>query len=219
MPARKNSNNAQKKKRVIRKKVTKNTAATPAPAPEPEPAPVVQETQTVAEVEPVTTVTESSVETVSPAEKLEHEFTSILTRLHDLRSLQQSLVSDVKRLQKNVTRFLKDASKKRRSKVSDPNKPKRAPSGFAKPALISSQLCSFLGVKDGTEMARTEVTKYLTEYIKTHQLQDKNNRRKIIPNKELQKLLNVNSSDDVTYFNLQKYMKVHFPKTQTSSTA
>ena len=61
-------------------------------------------------------------------------------------------------------------------------------------------------------MARTEVTKYLTKYIKEHKLQDESNRRKILPDNSLQKLLNVSSSDEVTYFNLQKYMKVHFPK-------
>ena len=64
----------------------------------------------------------------------------------------------------------------------------------------------------GTEMARTEVTKYLTTYIKEHSLQDAVNRRKIIPDKRLGKLLNIGKDDEVTYFNLQKYMKVHFPK-------
>ena len=90
--------------------------------------------------------------------------------------------------------------------------PKRAPSGFAKPALISKELCSFLGQPEGTEMARTEVTKHLTSYIKEHNLQDSVNKRKIVPDAKLKKLLNLSPSDEVTYFNLQKYMKVHFPK-------
>ena len=66
-------------------------------------------------------------------------------------------------------------------------------------------------------MARTEVTKYLTKYIKEHNLQDEANRRKILPDNSLQKLLNVGTDDEVTYFNLQKYMKVHFPKKITLS--
>ena len=61
-------------------------------------------------------------------------------------------------------------------------------------------------------MARTEVTKYLTQYIKEHKLQDDANRRKILPNKQLQQLLNVGKGDEVTYFNLQKYMNKHFVK-------
>ena len=43
---------------------------------------------------------------------------------------------------------------------------KKEPSGFAKPTLISNELCDFLSKPNGTEMARTEVTKYLTQYIK-----------------------------------------------------
>ena len=113
---------------------------------------------------------------------------------------------------------MKENSKKNKKRKNlDPNRPKRAPSGFAKPALISSELCSFLGKPEGTEMARTEVTKYLTQYIKENKLQDEANRRKILPDKQLQQLLNVGKGDEVTYFNLQKYMKVHFPKSAVSS--
>jgi len=112
---------------------------------------------------------------------------------------------------------MKDSSKRnRRNKNADPNRPKRQPSGFAKPALISNALCNFLGKPEGTEMARTEVTKYLTQYIKNHELQDQENRRKIVPDAALKKLLNVKDSDEVTYFNLQKYMKVHFPKSASA---
>ena len=67
-------------------------------------------------------------------------------------------------------------------------------------------------------MARTEVTKYLTQYIKNNSLQDQENRRKIVPDAKLKTLLNVKDSDEVTYFNLQKYMKVHFPKSASAST-
>ena len=68
-------------------------------------------------------------------------------------------------------------------------------------------------------MARTEVTKYLTTYIKQHDLQDSANRRKILPDDSLKKLLNVGKEDEVTYFNLQKYMKVHFPKKNVNLSA
>ena len=120
--------------------------------------------------------------------------------------------TELRTLQKNIQRYMKDSSKRnRRNKTADPNKPKRAPSGFAKPALISNALCNFLGKPEGTEMARTEVTKHLTSYIKEHNLQDSENKRKIVPDAALKKLLNVKASDELTYFNLQKYMKVHFP--------
>jgi len=117
-------------------------------------------------------------------------------------------------------KYLKEVSKKSRRRRAPPAEgdKKRAPSGFAKPALISNDLCSFLGKPQGTEMARTEVTKFLTSYIKEHDLQDPENRRRIRPDKALQKLLNTTTKDEVTYFNLQKYMKVHFPASKASAT-
>lgn len=89
---------------------------------------------------------------------------------------------------------------------------KRKPSGFAKPTVISDELCVFLGKPNGTEMARTEVTKYITQYIKENNLQSVENKIKIIPDKKLSKLFNFNKDEEVTFFNLQKYMQVHFNK-------
>jgi chromatin remodeling complex protein RSC6 len=168
-------------------------------------------------VESAPSTVESATDT-SSIESIELEFLSLATRLQELKTLQSSVVSDLKKLHKTVHRHMKDNSKKHKKRKNlDPNRPKREPSGFAKPALISVELCSFLGKPEGTEMARTEVTKYLTQYIKEHKLQDEANRRKILPDKQLQQLLNVGKGDEVTYFNLQKYMKVHFPKSAVSS--
>ena len=84
------------------------------------------------------------------------------------------------------------------------------PIGLNKPVLISNGLSTFLGKPDGTKMSRADVLRDLSQYIKTHDLQDATNRQKIIPDQKFQTLLNVTPSDEVTYFNLQKYMKVHF---------
>jgi chromatin remodeling complex protein RSC6 len=161
-----------------------------------------------------------AVETVpNTVTELEQQFAAINARLSELRVLETSLVQDVRKLQKNAMKYLKEVSKKsrrRRAPAAEGDK-KRAPSGFAKPALISNDLCSFLGKPQGTEMARTEVTKFLTTYIKEQDLQDPENRRRIRPDKKLQKLLNTTTDDEVTYFNLQRYMKVHFPPSKASA--
>lgn len=86
------------------------------------------------------------------------------------------------------------------------------PSGFAKPTKISDELCDFLNVPKGTEMARTEVTRKLNAYIKENGLFDQANKRKILPNAALKKLLGSEDGDDVSYFNVQRYMKRHFIK-------
>jgi chromatin remodeling complex protein RSC6 len=230
-----NKSSVTKQKKPSVKKLTKSTATSVVTESAPvvtesahvvtESAPVVTESApVVTESAPVVTesapVVTESTDTTLGLDSIETEFLSLANRLQDLRTLQNTLVADFKKLHKNVQRHMKDAGKKnKRKKVTQLNGQKRAPSGFAKATEISTELCSFLGKPQGTEMARTEVTKYLTQYIKQHELQDKSNRRKILPDAPLQKLLNVKKDDEVTYFNLQKYMKVHFPKSIASIAA
>jgi len=93
-----------------------------------------------------------------------------------------------------------------------PPQPSREPSGFVKPTLISDELAMFLGKPVGTEMARTEVSKMINAYLNTNGLQDSQNGKKINPDEKLRKLLRLTNEDELTYFNLQKYMKPHFIK-------
>jgi len=202
------SKSSASKSTASKAKKTK-AAAAPAPAPvqEAAPAPTPAPTQT------------STSGQITEWSDIESQFSNIAARLKEFREFQTSLTSDVRLLQKNVQRFLKETARKnkRRSKPAEGKAP-RAPSGFAKPALISTALCTFLNKPKGTEMARTEVTKFLTTYIKEHNLQDPDNKRRILPDKKLGKLLNA-GSNEVTYFNLQKYMKVHFPKPAASASS
>jgi chromatin remodeling complex protein RSC6 len=124
------------------------------------------------------------------------------------------LKSDVKALQKQVAKDMKAAQKssgKRKSKTDENKKPK-APSGFVKPTLITDELAKFLGKPSGTEMARTEVTREINSYIRANKLQDSNNGRKILADDALSTLLRLSPKDELTYFNLQKYMSCHFAK-------
>ena len=101
---------------------------------------------------------------------------------------------------------------KPKSKTKDSNASKRASTGFSKPVPISKALCTFLGKPEGTEMARSEVTKFIITYITNNNLQYPADRRRIIPDEKLRKLLNPGNGETVTYFNLQTYLKVHYPK-------
>ena len=207
MPAKSKSTSARKARSTSAKKNTKSTK-TAAPAPVPEPV-------VVAAPEPVPEpVVEAST---APAElSLEDQFKDILTRLQQFRALSQTLMADVKKLQKNVNRQVRESTRKNK-KRKNADGSKRPPSGFAKPTLISDSLCQFLGVESGTMMARTEVTKHLTKYIKAHELQDEANKRIINCDSALAGLLNVKPSDEVTYFNLQRYMKPHFPQSASNA--
>jgi len=96
--------------------------------------------------------------------------------------------------------------------VPPPPPPEPVYSGFVKPSLISDELAIFLGKPVGTEMARTEVSKEINTYIIENRLQDVQNGRKINPDEKFRKLLRINEGDELTYFNLQRYMKHHFIK-------
>ena len=211
MPA-KNTKNSKAKKTSGKKSTASTTAPveTASAAPVVEPTPVVE---TAPVVDSTSTATDaSSTGEVTLLQQIEADFASLNERLVQFRTMYTSLTTDLRKLHKNMTKHVRENSRKNKRRKTTKDGPKRAPSGFAKPALISNELCNFLGKPSGTEMARTEVTKHLTSYIKEHNLQDQANKRRIVPNAALKKLLNLSADDEVTYFNLQKYMKVHFPK-------
>jgi upstream activation factor subunit UAF30 len=133
-----------------------------------------------------------------------------LAKLQQLGTLISSLKTEYKTLEKKWVRELKTAQKlntKRKRKAGN-----RAPSGFVKPTKISDELAKFLEKPSGSEMARTEVTRDINKYIRTNNLQDKDNGRKINPDTKLAALLKLKKTDELTYFNLQRYMSPHFAK-------
>ena len=138
-------------------------------------------------------------------------------KLQQLAGLFSSVKSDFKTLEKIVARELKNAQKSssRRKKTTG----NRQPSGFVKPTRISDELAQFLGKTIGTEMARTDVSKEINAYIRSNGLQDKENGRKINADTKLSKLLKLNKEDELTYFNLQRYMKHHFIKAEMTAAA
>ena len=151
---------------------------------------------------------------VDTAPTVAEQFTALLAQLSVLRSQVTSITSQVRTLSKNHEREVKAASKSARKKRKSGN---RQPSGFVKPAVISDELATFLGKSSGTEMARTEVTREINSYIRANKLQDPKNGRRILADTKLRKLLKLKKSDELTYFNLQRYMSPHFPKSGSAS--
>jgi len=141
---------------------------------------------------------------------LSDAFVQVLGQLTSLRSQLTNITGQVRALQKRADRELRAAHKlnKKRSSKSGT----RAPSGFVKPTKISKELALFLNKPHGTEMARTQVTREINTYIRAHKLQDPKNGRRILADTALRKLLKLNKDDELTYFNLQRYMSPHFAK-------
>jgi chromatin remodeling complex protein RSC6 len=196
---------------------TKTTAKPTKTAPKPTPvadAPVTD--APVADAPPpVSPVTDAPVTTETPVVSdtpyLE-EFSAVVTELDTALTLVRNLKSRVQKLEKQVHRehklLLKKANGKRARKPRDPNAPK---SGFAKEGPVSAEMGKFLGLKKDGLISRTDVTKKIHEYCKAKDLQDPADKRHIKPDASLRKLLKMNKDDDLTFFNLQKFMKIHFP--------
>ena len=159
----------------------------------------------------VLTEPEATVEATDGGETvLADTFTQFLGKLQQLASQMNALKTEFRLLEKKATRELKAAQKvnaKRKRKSGN-----RSPSGFVKPTLISDELAKFLSKPSGTEMARTEVTREINGYIRANNLQDKQNGRKINPDVSLASLLKIKNGEELTYFNLQRYMSPHFAK-------
>jgi hypothetical protein len=136
-------------------------------------------------------------------------YSSVLTKLQGAQALITSIRSEVNELKRQHARELRAANKANKRRKTNAN---RAPSGFVKPTLISNELAAFLGKPEGSVLARTEVTREVNAYIRAQKLQDKDNGRKINPDAKLLKLLKLKKGDELTYFNLQKYMAGHFAK-------
>ena len=172
----------------------------------PTPTPITASTPT-----PTPTSTDAAPETAEAEAPLAEQSIEFLAKLQQVSVLLSSLKADFRALEKRQARELKAAQKqgsRRKRKAGN-----RAPSGFVKPTRISDELASFLGKDKGSEMARTEVTRDINVYIRQNALQDASNGRKINPDDKLATLLKFDKSkDELTYFNLQKYMSCHFAK-------
>ena len=137
-------------------------------------------------------------------------YNAFMSKLQTLASLVATLKSDFRVIEKQVSRELKHVARlneKRKRKSGN-----RSPSGFTKPTRISDTLAVFLNRSPGTELARTEVTREINQYIRTNDLQDKQNGRRINADAKLSALLGLAATDELTYFNLQRYMSHHFVK-------
>lgn len=181
------------------KKARKPKAAAPAP---------VEAAAPVAVEAPVAT------EAAAPAPVAEDSLSSKLadfgSKIQQVAGILSSMRADYKALEKSVSRELKNASKSKRAKKASTGN--RQPSGFVKPTAVSEELLKFLGKEAGTLMSRVEVSKEIIAYINAHSLKDKTHGRQINADAKLGKLLRLGKEDVLTFFNLQRFLKVHFIK-------
>ena len=137
------------------------------------------------------------------------QFEEIVNGLSLVKNQIVNLQQSLKQLEKNVKKQMKGLKKEA---TKNKNKGNRKPSGFAKPSKVTKELCEFMNKTEGTEIARTEVTKALVSYIKENKLENETNSKVIQPDTKLKFLLGLEEGEELTYFNIQKYMNKHFVK-------
>ena len=163
--------------------------------------------------------------TIAPelvAECTKHEISTsdnlknILQGLTDQSSQLKSLMNTVRTVLKETEKQNKELEKLRNKRSR--NKTERSatalPSGITKPVAITDELAKFLGVAPGTLVPRNEVTKGVSGYVKKFELYDPVNKQKFVldtrPEAVVLKTLLGNPTEEVTYFNLQRYLKHHY---------
>ena len=144
---------------------------------------------------------------VDNATDISEQFNNIINILNIFKIQTANLQQTIKQLEKSVKKQMTGLQKEI---TKNKNKGNRKPSGFAKPSKVTSELCEFMNKKEGTEIARTEVTKALCSYIKEHNLENKDNSKFIYPDNKLKTLLGLEEGQELTYFTIQKFMNKHF---------
>jgi|TARA_B110000093_G_scaffold150817_1_gene164989 chromatin remodeling complex protein RSC6 len=155
-------------------------------------------------VEEVDNTVDAVVEEKQLGDTLINELTDKITSVqHEMKSIQQTLKLITKEYEKQK-KIIAKVQRKR-------DNAKKSPSGFAKPCKISIELCKFVGIPEGSERSRTDITRYINAYVKEKNLNNPENRREFFPDEKLRAILNVTDKEKVTYFILQRLIAHHFP--------
>ncbi len=207
----------------------KSTPATAAPKTKAAPKkaePVVEEVEEVKKERKRREVTKESVD---------QSFTDLEERVNAeierIRSVDDKKVKGVKFL-RSINKALKmlhadtkRVTKLKKNKNKDGTK-KANISGFLKPVHISAELAEFTGWDVNGTYSRVDVTKFICEYVKEKELNKESDKRVILCNEPLAKLLNYDAKtapidpktelpQEMNYYRLQQYLKNHFIKIET----
>jgi hypothetical protein len=198
-----------------KKSVATPTVLSTVPATAPTTVVPVATTAPATETAPVATAPVADAVATGTAGATENVLSNIIDKVNSLSAAIKEIQTNLKVLSKEYDKqqkIIEKAQKKRQNA-------KNSPSGFAKPNKISDELCDFIGVPHGTEKSRTDITRLINAYVKEHNLNKPENKRFILPDDKLKKILNVGESEEINYFILQKLISHHFPASASKTAA
>jgi hypothetical protein len=200
----------------------------------PKPAAKSEVTVPVTTPAPVSTPTPAPAPTSTPAPAPVADSRSadaILTSVQEaLRALNvevtgrvRALVADAVAAAKTLKREARDSKRRVRKDPATMTpeeratwEARRANNAFLKLRPITDELAAFMGVPAKSQKSQTDVTKFVSQYVKTHGCFDPSFKRRIVPDAKLGKLLRAKDGQEITYLNLQSFLKVHFIKPTTA---
>jgi len=157
---------------------------------------------------------------VPTRETVETEFDALVDAI---RTEIESIRSSTDKKKGTGVKFLRQVGKRLKLLKSDTlrvskqrqrsNRQKNTTSGFMKQVPISKEMAKFANWDPTQLRSRVEVTKYICDYVKQHNLQNPEDRRQILPDDKLSKLLNFDSKKSdkpLTYYYLQRVIQPHF---------
>ena len=211
---------------MVKTTKTSETVATPVVASKPRGRRPTTPSQTEVVV-PTTSTPNPAGSSVTAVTSETRSAESILNGLQEtLKSLNSEFSTRIRTAvhdaQDAVRSMKREAREGRRRKRVDPTtlspealavwEARRANNAFLKVRPLSDELCSFMGLAAKSLKSQTDVTKFISNYVKTHNCFDPTFKRRILPDAKLAKLLRVTDKNEVTYLNLQSFLKVHFLK-------
>ena len=132
----------------------------------------------------------------------------VVAKINSLSVIIKETLAELKVLKKDYEKMRKAVEKTERKRANA----RTNPNGFAKPTPITDELCHFLNVPVGSVMSRTQTTRAINAYIKEKNLNKPENKRIILPDPALRKLLNVKDGEEISFFSLQKFLSPLFKK-------
>ena len=171
------------------------------------------------ETETMQTPVETDVEVV--VDPMVRQLSTMAELLDTLAKTSKSLTAEMKALTKDVNKLrVSKAGGKKQKRVVNPDTPRKL-GALEKPVPISEELAEFLGLTKGEMYSRQQITQGVNKFVKDNDLQNPENRRYILLESEaglkLKALLR-EPDQPLTFFNIQRYLKVHYPKVESTDT-
>jgi chromatin remodeling complex protein RSC6 len=148
------------------------------------------------------------------------QLNSITELIESLAKTSKALTLEMKALTKDVNKLrISKTGNKKQKRVINPDVPRKL-GALEKPIPISDELSEFLALNKGEMYSRQQITQSINKFVKDNDLQNPENRRYILLESEaglkLKSLLR-DPDQPLTFFNIQRYLKVHYPKAEEDS--